>query len=226
MQGISFHQPAITATTLGFALVTAFIRWRLPKVPHYLSSPGVVTGLGLIVISSVSGLSNGTAATLIAALALFAFVVEWYLGKAWTAKQFDPPSEKEHSKADIYNINAFNSGFIGRNEGTVNFQKPPFIMTEAIMQETLGKLDRQQAVSIYSVGGETSDKASILLAKYLAAHGLTVHPINTLNSFSARTIGPNGSSYSDDDGPVTVNGIVPMGGRVEGAIPIVVDASK
>lgn len=81
---MALHLPnisGISGSGLGITLVTSFIRWRLPKIPHYVASPGVAIGVGLLIMSVFPGVRIGTAIASLIAVALVAFAVEWQLAK-------------------------------------------------------------------------------------------------------------------------------------------------
>jgi hypothetical protein len=75
-----FHIPGFSYWGFGATVVTTGIRWRFPQVPHYISTPLVVAGLGLMVMPFLS-LRLGTAASLAGAAILIAFAAEWQLAK-------------------------------------------------------------------------------------------------------------------------------------------------
>ena len=73
------HIAGITGSGFGITLVTSFVRWRLPKIPHFISMPGIAIGVGLFVTSLIPFLRGPTVLAGIGSLALAAFAVEWQL---------------------------------------------------------------------------------------------------------------------------------------------------
>ena len=75
------HIPGISVTGLGITVVTTFVRWRCPRMPHYLSGPGIAVGAGIIIMSFFPALRIGTLTAGLAGLGLLVFAVEWQLTK-------------------------------------------------------------------------------------------------------------------------------------------------
>lgn len=75
----------INAPSLGLTIVTLFIRWRIAKVPHYVSTPGVALGAGLCFLTSIGDMRTVTIIAAIAGLALLAFAVEWQIANPHNA---------------------------------------------------------------------------------------------------------------------------------------------
>src|SRR5580704_16677062 len=81
----------INAPALGLALLTLFVRWRVARVPHYISTPGMAVGAGVLVMSSIPNVHPVTWATGLLGVALLAFAVEWQLSRPPTASAPPPP---------------------------------------------------------------------------------------------------------------------------------------
>jgi hypothetical protein len=118
---------------------------------------------------------------------------------------------------DAYTNNGVNNGYIGRNEGTVNIGKQPFVMTEAIMADVLAKIDRASPVTLYAIG--PSIRATNELANYLATNGIHIAAINTIGQWTVAGI-------DVPQVPIIIGGPAPAAGRVPGSVPIVVDVTK
>jgi hypothetical protein len=71
----------VSAPGLGVTLVTLFIRWRIGRVPHYISTPGVAIGIGTIVLSGIPNAHPATWAAGLVGVALLAFAVEWQISR-------------------------------------------------------------------------------------------------------------------------------------------------
>lgn len=97
--------PGITLSGVGITLVTSFIRWRLPKIPHYISSPGIITGVGLFLVPLIQNLRLGTVVAGILALICIAFAVEWQLASPRTrnteAVETETPTPQTSSSTEF-----------------------------------------------------------------------------------------------------------------------------
>ena len=71
------HALGISIGGLGLSLVTSFVRWRFPKIPNYISSPGISIGFCLMIFPFMANLRIGTAVATALALALLVFAFEW-----------------------------------------------------------------------------------------------------------------------------------------------------
>ena len=253
MVQFGFHLPAVAIPGLAITLLTSFSRYRIPKVPHWVSSPGIAVGIGLLIVSSIHGLPIITSVSLIAVLVLIALAIEWCLNMPtekpaiglplqtiipkipgspkWdkaeptnTAENHSAETRRSESFTqevnpvrDTYSNNGTNNGFIGRNEGTINFDKPAFAMTEAIMADVLSRIDRSKPVTLYSIG--SSWNATKVLETYLCKNGVQVAATNRVGSWSVGGI-------DIPDAPVRVGEPAPRAFRDPNSTPITVDVSK
>lgn len=69
----------VSSASFGLTALTSFVRWRFPKIPHYISGPGIAIGAGIFIMSFIPGLKIGTWISALGGLALLAFSVEWQL---------------------------------------------------------------------------------------------------------------------------------------------------
>jgi hypothetical protein len=69
----------LSLPSVAVSFLTLFVRWRVPQVPHHISSPGFAMAMGFLVIMAFPELRLITVGAILLSLGAAAFAVEWQL---------------------------------------------------------------------------------------------------------------------------------------------------